>query len=141
MATIFFENTIRVLIHSVLSSQINPNWWAVYASPALVQKVNDRKANYARAPHVVSPGGHAIYYLLLYEVNAILSKYRSDFLPIIPNIDDWIVRLEQISFSRNVVAHMNWPNQDDLELIDEIYNESLQGLEDLRTSGAPVLIP
>jgi hypothetical protein len=125
----------------VLSTQINPGWWAAYVTVKKAKKINKRRANYRKAPHFISPGGHDIYLLFLSEINSILSTYRIDFLPIIPDIDNWITRIEQIGFSRNIVAHMNWPNQDDLQLIDTAYKETLIALNRLRTKGILIQIP
>lgn len=45
------------------------------------------------------------------------------FLPLIPDIDQWMARIEQIRLPRNVVAHMNWPSQTDRQRIDVFYND------------------
>jgi hypothetical protein len=45
------------------------------------------------------------------------------FLPLVPEIDLWMAKIEQIRLPRNVVAHMNWPSDTDRKRIDVLYDD------------------
>ena len=135
------ENIVRIVVNSVLSVQINPNWWSVAASPNLLLKIQDRRNSYLLAPHLTSPGLHDIYFIFIYELNNIIARYRSSFLPVMPDIDNWISDLENVKYSRNIVAHMNWPNQYDINLVDRMYDDAVKLALDLQVRGIPLLTP
>src|SRR5919106_2064986 len=112
------ENSIRLIIHSILTVQIGPEWWSIAADRKTQQKVRAFQSDYAKQPWHTPPGRHEVYYTQLGDLNKILRANSHLFLPIIPNIDQWIARIEQIRLPRNVVAHMNWPNANDRRRID-----------------------
>ncbi len=115
------ENVMRIIIHSVLSAQIGPNWWPMAVDITLQGKATRFKANYDAQPWHSSPGNHDIYYLDLADLNEIVRANSNLFLPLIPEIDQWVARIEQVRLPRNVVAHMNWPHQTDRSRIEVVY--------------------
>ena len=117
------ENVIRVIIHSILSVQIAPNWWSLAASSSMQRKVQRFRSTYTSSPWHSSPGTHDIYYLDLADLNEIMRANSNLFLPVIRDIDQWMARIEQIRLPRNIVAHMNWPNATDRQRIDVFYND------------------
>ena len=62
------------------------------------------------------------------------------FLPIIPEIDGWIARIEQLRLPRNVVAHMNFPSRTDQKRIDVFFEDSKVLVANLPKS-LPLLVP
>lgn len=115
------ENVMRIIIHSVLSAQIGPNWWTTAVDTDLQGKAKRFQASYAARPWHSSPGTHDIYYLGLADLNEIVRANSNLFLPLIPEVNQWIARIEQVRLPRNVVAHMNWPHQIDRNRIDVVY--------------------
>lgn len=135
------ENTVRVLIHSVLTVQINPNWWGLAVRPDTIRKVQNVKRSYARKPHHTNPGRHDLYYVFLPDLVDILRTNSPQFLPYIPDIDQWIIRLENIQLPRNIVGHMNWLNNADKQLINTTYFQLKALLRRMQLTGLNLLIP
>ena len=134
------ENLIRILVHSVLSAQINPAWWAVAVDPNTDRKVQMVKRDYAKQPLHSSPGAHDIYCLFLPDLRKIMSAHRHLFSPIIPDIDQWILRIEDIRLPRNIVGHMNWLNTADERQIDDTYSDLMALMRRLPRSGITLTI-
>jgi len=135
------ENLIRVVVHSVLSIQVGPAWWNVAVDSNTNGNVQKVMRNYASQPSRSLPGRHKIYYLYLPDLMKIISTNSHLFRPIIPDIDSWIVRFEQIRLPRNIVGHMNWLNSSDKTLIDEIYTDLKILMRKLLNSGVALDIP
>ena len=117
------ENVMRVIIHSVLSTQLGPKWWSLAVDATLQKKAQRFRSTYTSSPWHSSPGTHEIYYIDLADLNEIVRANSNHFLPIIPDVDQWMARVEQVRLPRNVVAHMNWPNQTDRQRIDVFYKD------------------
>jgi hypothetical protein len=131
------ENIVRVVIHSVLSVQITQgSWWNTAVSPPLQKKAANFHNRYLKKPWHSSPGNHGIYYLDLRDLNEIIRPNSHLFRPIIPDIDQWVAKIEQIQLPRNVVAHMNWPNPTDRMRIHVLY----QDVQHLATSLAKTVL-
>jgi hypothetical protein len=112
------ENLIRIVVHSVLTAQLGPNWWTIAADPKTQQDIADLKRSYGKKPWYSTPGKHEVYYLLLSQLTKILTTNSNQFKPHIPDIDQWTARLEQIRLPRNIVGHMNWLSDIDRGRID-----------------------
>jgi len=135
------ENLVRVVVHSVLSVQINPNWWGIAVDPNTDNKVLRVMKDYASQPWHSSPGKHKIYYLFLPDLVKVISINSNLFRPLISNIDSWIARLEQIRLSRNMVGHMNWLDLPDETEIDNTYRDLKVMVKDLSRAGITLIIP
>jgi len=135
------ENHVRIIVHSVLTAQINPNWWASAADPGLQGQVQQRQADYANQPWHTTPGRHEIYFIFLSDLIKIIVAHSHLFLPIIPDIDQWIARLEQVRVPRNIVGHMNWPHLTDRRRIDVCYADIRALTRHLVNSGFGIAIP
>ena len=135
------ENILRIITHSILTIQINPNWWEVAVKRETKGSVQHRKDDYRRQPHRSNPGNHNIYYLMLSDLTKIVSVHANLFLPIIPDIDDWIARLEEIRLPRNIVGHMNWLNNTDKTDIGFLYRDLSRLHRRLQTGGVNLIIP
>lgn len=119
------ENVVRVLIHSVLSAQIDASWWSSAVDQKLQKKAQGSRSKYTSRPWHTSPGTHDIYYIDLFDLNEIIRANSNLFLPVVPEIDQWMAKIEQIRLPRNVVAHMNWPSDTDRKRIDVLYEDVL----------------
>lgn len=134
------ENVLRVLIHSVLTAQIGSSWWATAVAPGLQKKAQSFRTRYTARPWHSSPGSHDIYYVDLSDLNEIIRANSNLFLPVIPDVDQWMARIEQIRLPRNVVAHMNWPHDTDRKRIDVLHGD-IQALSSSLSSKVPLSIP
>jgi len=87
------------------------------------------------------PGRHDIYYVFLPDLNNIIRANSNLLLPVVPDIDNWMLRIEEIRLPRNIVGHMNFPNKPDRQRIDDIHRKAPYLMRCLRISGMPVQIP
>lgn len=135
------ENLFRVIIHSVLSVQIQPNWWSLVISPNKDGQVQSIKRDYINQPGSTLPGNHDIYYLYLSDLTKILANHSNSFVVFIPDINQWIINLEQIRLSRNIVGHMNWLSSADRHRIDSTYREARKLMRRFSNSGIRIIVP
>ena len=134
------ENVIRVLVHSVLTAQVGPDWWPKCVDSDLQAKTSRSRSKYALNPWHSSPGLHDIYHLDLGDLNSIMRVNRSFFDTVISDLDSWIARIEQIRLPRNVVAHMNWPSPTDRKRID-VFHHDVCALAAKVQARVPLLAP
>ena len=135
------ENTMRVVINSVLSSQVGQNWWSTAVDPGIVKKAQKRRARYAARRRHANPGAHDIYLVDLFDLIEILRVNSHLFLPIIPETNQWLTTLESVRLARNIVGHMNFPNAFDRSVIDSAYRKLPRLVGRLSNSNVPVTIP
>jgi hypothetical protein len=102
------ENIVRVIVHSVLTVQIKSNWWSVAVAPELQRTVLRVRKDYSKQPQHTSPGTHDIYYVFLKDLTLIIQTNIHLFRPLIPDIDRWVLLLEELRLPRNVIGHVNW---------------------------------
>ena len=134
------ENLVRVIVHSVLTAQAGPNWWTVAVDPTIQGKVKYLRSDYANKPWHSTPGKHDIYYVFLSDLSKIITANSHLFRPLIPDIDQWIVRIELLRLPRNIVGHMNWPHQTDRQRIDVTHADLHQLVQQLAAAGTTTLI-
>lgn len=133
------ENLYRIIIHSVLLVQVDPDWWSVATPPAIQRKAQDSKDNYLEKPWYTIPGQHFIYFINLNDLNEIARRNSGSFEPIIPTIDNWVQKIEDMRLPRNVVAHMNFPNRRDRKRIDIIYEDFKALISNIQNEGKLIL--
>lgn len=117
------ENSARVLLHSVLTVQVGSDWWAVCVDPNIRGRIKTFQADYAGRPWHGTPGRHEIYYAHLTHLATILRTNSHLFTPFIPDVDEWILRIEQIRLPRNITGHMNWLGAIDKQRIDVFHSD------------------
>ncbi|MGH2683428.1 MAG: hypothetical protein ACRDIX_09385 [Actinomycetota bacterium] len=135
------ENLARLIVHSVLEAQIGPNWWSIAVAPRIQTKAEERVATYARRPWYSSPGTHDIYFTFLSELVEIMRANANLFVKVIPDIDQWIARLELVRVPRNVAGHMNWVSKIDRKRVDVTYSDMCALVGHLAGAGVAILIP
>lgn len=128
------ENFYRIIIHSILSVQINLNWWVVATPPPIQIQAQRLKDDYLRTPRHSMPGNHLIYFIYLKDLNEIARSNSGLFIPLIPDIDNLVFKIEDIRLPRNVVAHMNFPNSTDRQQIDDLYIYFKTVIEDIQSN-------
>ncbi len=135
------ENTLRIVIHSVLTAQFGVNWWTVAVDPKIVKKASGFRASYAAKPRNASPGLSDIYLVFLSDLTEIMRVNSNQFRPVVPDTNNWVAILESIRVPRNLVGHMNFPNAFDGTAIDSAYSQLPTLLGQLSANNVPVLIP
>ncbi len=122
------ENIFRVVIHSVLSIEIPTplDWWYVAVDNTIREKAERFQKNYLKRFWHGRPGTHGIYYIDLKDLNEILRANANLFDPVIPELDKWILGIEELRWPRNVLAHMNFPSKTDIKRIDVFYDDCLK---------------
>lgn len=135
------ENLARVLIHSVLTVQVGADWWQLSVDPGIQKGVTGRQAGYQGKPWHGTPGKHEVYYAHLSELARIMLTNSHLFAPVIPDIDQWILRIEQIRLPRNIAGHMNWLDAIDRKRIDVFHSDFQALLRQLGTTGLQLQIP
>lgn len=119
------ENFFRIVIHSVLSVQFSTNWWDIVVDKKIREKAVNYQRNYLAKAWHGKPGRHGIYYIDLRDLNEIIRANTNLFAPVIPQLDKWMIGIEELRLPRNVVAHMNFPSQTDKKRIDVFYDDCL----------------
>jgi len=117
------ENIYRILIYSILINEIGLNWWSIGVNSKIQAKAKEFKNDYLKHPWHTIPGTHDIYYIHLSHLNEIARANSHLFLLLIPDIDQWIARIETLRLPRNIVAHMNFPDNTDKIRIDVLYED------------------
>lgn len=135
------ENTLRVVVNSILTSQISPNWWNMAVAPSTVKKAQIRRARYTARPQHANPGRHDIYLVDLFDLIEILRTNSHLFLPIVPETNHWLVTLESVRFARNLVGHVNFPNAYDHNTINQAYQQLPALVARLSANNVPLMIP
>jgi hypothetical protein len=135
------ENTIRVVIHSVLTAQIGAEWWAAAVDRNIVEKAQRFRSRYAAKPQNANPGAHEIHLVFLSDLTEIVRANSNLFVPVVPNTNQWIATLEAIRVPRNLVGHMNFPNAFDRSAIDSAYSQLPALLRHLTASNVSIEIP
>lgn len=133
------ENFYRVIIHSILSVQINSDWWSIATPPPIQKKAERFKEDYLEKPWHTIPGKHFIYFTDLNDLNEITRTNSGFFVPIIPTVDEWVLKIENMRLPRNVVAHMNFPNKPDRQRIDIIYEDFKKLIKSIRDKDDVIL--
>ena len=117
------ENLLRIVIHSVLSVQISTGWWSVAVDRMIQRDSEQRQKRYLEKSPRSKSKLHGVYYVDLKDLNEIIRANANLFYPIVPDVDRWLVGVEELRLPRNVVAHMNFPNNLEIKRIDSFYND------------------
>lgn len=135
------ENGVRIIVHSILAAQLGTSWFALVADKKLKSKVLKVAGDYANHPVHATPGKHEIYYIFLPDLTKIISFNSNQFVPVIPDVNNWIIQLEGIRIPRNLVGHMNWPNPHDVGLIEAAYKDLKKIIQEVDSKGIVIEIP
>ncbi len=135
------ENVLRVILNSVLSRQIGSNWWTVAVDPDVQRKATNVRAAYVSRPWHTPAGSHDIYYVFLPDISNIMRANGHLLAPVIPTINTWITRIDDIRIPRNLVGHMNFPNLGDRQRIDALHRDMGTLIAQVQSHGLTVQVP
>lgn len=128
------ENIIRVLIHSVLSVQVGLDWWDLVVDSGIRDKAKGIRQDYLNRTPKRNPGNHDIYCTYLSGLEKILFDNKGFFQPLVPKIDNIIIRLNGIRVPRNLTGHMNILNANDRRSITSFYKLSRTTIKKLAST-------
>lgn len=132
------ENVLRVVINSVLLVQSGPNWWLTGVDQRLQAQAATFAGRHAAKPWYSTPGPHGLYYLFMSDLAEIIRANGHLFRPLVPDVDLWLLKIEDVRLPRNVVCHMNFPTKIDQQRIGVFYND-VRGLASQLASGGLAL--
>lgn len=135
------ENLLRVVINSVLLVQSGPNWWLTSVDTRLQGQAAKFAAQYAAMPWYSTPGAHGLYYLFVSDLAEIIRANSHLFLPLVPDVNLWLLKIEDIRVPRNVVCHMNVPTKVDQQRIAGFYNDVRRLASQLAARGLAIKVP
>ena len=101
------ENLLRLVIHSVLSAQIGPNWWTVAVDPLVRRNARRAREYYSRRPLYTALGRHDIYYASFSNLNNIVRANSNLFHTLIPEVNRLVGRLEKVRVRRRCPGFTN----------------------------------
>jgi hypothetical protein len=135
------ENILRVIIHSVLTVQIGPDWWMFAVDPDFREKVRGVRETYAGLLGRAPTGRHDLYFTFLPDLNKVIRPNSHLFPPAVPDIDEWMVRIERLRLPRNMVGHANWPTTAAARTIQGTHRAARTTVHDVTAAGVPLLVP
>ncbi len=103
----FFENSAREVINRVLSNKLGPDWWDTGVKKGILDKVQGRIDTEERNAWHGQRGSHPIYYSDISDLQSIIQRHWEHFKDIFPEPNWVMVRLNEISLSRNIIDHHN----------------------------------
>jgi len=130
------ENLFRIVIHSVLSVQMPGDWWDFAVDKTIQDKAQRYQKPYLKKSWHGKPGSHSIYYIDLTDLTEIIRANANLFDPVIPDLDKWLIGVEELGLPRNVIAHMNFPNKTDAKRIDVFYDDCQNLIADVQAKVA-----
>lgn len=114
-----FENSIRNLIFKTLETKYGKKWWDTQVSTQVKRDIKDRIDKEKENRWHGKRGAHPIFYTDIGDLKSIISKNWTDFRNIIKKEQEWVkLKIEEIEFSRNVIAHNNPLLKDDIQRLE-----------------------
>ncbi|NEN06567.1 hypothetical protein G3T36_11885 [Diaminobutyricibacter tongyongensis] len=107
LAFFCFENSAREVVAERLSEANGPEWWDSCASTSLKQKVSRRQESEGKDRWHMRRGATEIYYTDFGDLESLIRNNWEAFEDLFPDIN-WVVsRFDELEKSRNIVAHNN----------------------------------
>lgn len=122
-----FENSIRFFIKDIMESKYGKNWWDEKIGVRIRRKAADRQAKEGRNRWHGKRGNHPIFYVDINNLRAIIASFPGDFKDRLPDVDqpiEWLAnRINEIELSRNIIAHNNPLDDDDIARIKVYFKD------------------
>lgn len=100
-----FENSVRKLIESTLSTALGAEWWAQASNKEMARKVVDRQSKEKTHRWLTPRGGSPLYYVDWGDLVALIRKHEGLFQKHIGSLKFAELRLEEMESLRNIIAH------------------------------------
>ena len=109
------------------------DWWDDKTSTPIKDKYNDRKSKEDMNPWHGKRGAHPIFYIDLVDLGKIININWPSFKDILPS-QHWLKqRIDELSHSRNPVAHMNPISNRDYRRVELYVTDLMRHLKDKET--------
>ena len=114
-----FENSLRYFIIKTMEIKYGSNWWESQISKGIRDKAKNRKEKEGINRWHSQRGDHPIFYIDINDLRKIISQKHADFIEKLPEEGiKWLeIRVNEIKQLRNIVAHHNPLDNDDIEQI------------------------
>jgi len=118
-----FENSVRMMISYVMQKKYGSNWWDINISTDIRNEVKRRIDKENQNPWHGKRGAHPIFYTDLDHLSRIVQNNWPIFKCILTSQPWFTQRIDEISQSRNPVAHMNPLKKDDIQRIKVYFKD------------------
>lgn len=135
------ENTLRILLNSVLLVEVGPDWWTQTVAPPMQARASRIAAANAAPSRFLRAGPHGLYFLFLPDLAEVMRANAHLLFRLIPDVDGWVERIEGVRRSRNAVAHMNRPTSPQRTRIARFYRDVLALEAQVSASGINLRVP
>ena len=109
-----FENSVRNLVLTIMSAKYSDKWWEQKIGSTIKKRVQGRIEKEDKNRWHGRRGAHPIFYTDIDDLKSIITAYWSDFEDMFPSQQWLTVKIEEIEMSRNVIAHNNPLDKDDI---------------------------
>lgn len=117
------ENSLRVTIKRVLDKKYGTGWWEKHVPTDPKNRVKGRKDDEVKKPWHCKRGQHEIFYSDFKDLKSIINANREVFAPIFLDLE-WISqKLSELELPRNIVAHHNPLDSNDIKRIEVIFED------------------
>ena len=116
-----------------MTKNFGRDWWDSKVKNDTKNRAKDREQKEKSNRWNSKRGQHPIYYIDVRDYNGIITKNWDLFKDYFPDMDhplEWVsTRIEEITLSRNIVAHMNPLDTDGQQLISLYLKHWLKQIE------------
>ena len=111
-----FENSLRYFIMETLEKKYGKQWWKVQVSTGIQKNAKEREDKEGKNRWYTKRGAHPIFYIDIDDLRKIITQNHSDFKDKLPEDElKWLeIRIKEIKNLRNIVAHHNPLEDDDI---------------------------
>ena len=107
LAFFCLENSARDLISDRLSERHGPEWWESNVSNSIRSNVTKRQEKEGVNRWHIKRGASPIYYTDFGDLKSIIQQNWDDFSDLFPDVNWVLNRFSELEASRNIVAHNN----------------------------------
>lgn len=130
-----FENSVRIIIQKILDAKYGRDWWKKATIPTkIIKKVEGRKKSEDNNKWHGARGAHEINYTDIEELVNIIESNWEIFEPHLPKQHIVKAIIEIIGTSRNVIAHHNPLDNDDILSVKLNYRKWVKQVKDIEFS-------
>lgn len=127
-----FENSARNLILIVMESRYRKNWWDNKVPKDIQKKVNGRLKQEGGNKWHSKRNVHKIFYTDFGDLKSIITNNWNDFKKFFPR-QDWITsRFSDLELSRNIIAHNNPLQDDDIKRLETYFKDWIRQLGSIK---------